>query len=73
MDASCEGKTCTCGIGPWSAKGKCDHCGGFDLGVPGLIHVNVTEEEIRRICREEIVDLVRRTTNAAARTLLPHV
>ena len=27
------GKTCTCGIGPWSSGGECEHCGGLDLGL----------------------------------------
>jgi hypothetical protein len=34
MTIRCDGQTCTCGIGPWSANGICDACGGTDLGMP---------------------------------------
>lgn len=26
----CNGRTCTCGVGPWGPGGVCDRCGGVN-------------------------------------------
>lgn len=51
-----EGKTCTCGVGPWGGEGfqrfQCQNCGGVDLGAPVPIGGAIRVENSRRPLRE---------------------
>jgi hypothetical protein len=80
----CEGNTCTCGQGYRFAKdrgkgllaGECEACGGTYIEQMLFDPVRtsrhpLTEQDVRRIVREELVDLSRRALNRVARGVLP--
>ena len=71
-----EGKLCACGIGPRVGGGVCRSCGGVDPEAPMLFSrraaeriapAPLTEQDVRRIAREEIAKSLERMIDFAER------